>query len=293
VNDNPSAAPPELTAGVVVRLTPRLRRLVAPNPSHFTFTGTCSYIIGEGEVAILDPGPENEAHLNALMSATRGEKVALIVITHTHRDHSPLARRLKELTSARIVGARPHVFTEGPQQGLDSSHDRDYAPDEIMKEGDAISVSGFTLQAIETPGHASNHLAFACPEENALFSGDHVMAWSTSVVAPPDGSMTDYMASLEKLRGRGEAVYWPGHGGPVADPQRYLRALIGHRRQREAAILTRLEAGAAALPDIVDSVYPGLDPKLVGAARLSALAHLQDLTRRGLVAEAEGTFRRA
>jgi glyoxylase-like metal-dependent hydrolase (beta-lactamase superfamily II) len=295
VNDKPSAVAPEsdaLTAGVVTRLTPRLRRLVAPNPSHFTFTGTCSYIIGEGEVAILDPGPDDDAHLDALMKATHGEHVAFIVITHTHRDHSPLARRLKALTSAKIVGARPHVFTEGPPQGLDASHDRDYAPDEIMKEGDAISIRGLTLTAIETPGHASNHLAFACAQENALFSGDHVMAWSTSVVAPPDGNMTDYMASLEKLRGRPEAIYWPGHGGPVTEPQRYLRALVGHRRQREAAILARLETGAAALPDIVDSVYANLDPKLVGAARLSALAHLQDLMRRALVVEEEGRFRK-
>jgi glyoxylase-like metal-dependent hydrolase (beta-lactamase superfamily II) len=280
-------------AGVVTRLGPRVRRLVAPNPSAFTFTGTCSYIIGEGEVAILDPGPDRDAHFDALIEATRGERISHIVVTHTHRDHTPLSRRLKALTGAQIVGARPHVFTEGPQQGLDASHDRDYAPDLVMKEGDTLSVGGLTLSAIETPGHASNHLVFACPEESALFSGDHVMAWSTSVVAPPDGSMTDYMASLEKLRGRDEAVYWPGHGGPVADPQRYLRALIGHRRQREAAILGRLDAGVATLDGIVASVYAGLDPRLVGAARLSALAHLEDMTRRGLVIEDGAGYRRA
>jgi glyoxylase-like metal-dependent hydrolase (beta-lactamase superfamily II) len=269
-----------------------VRRIVAPNPSAFTFTGTCSYILGEGEVAILDPGPDDDAHLQALLEATRGEKVAYIVITHTHRDHSPLARRLKAATSARIVGARPHQFVEGPQQGLDASHDRDYAPDEVMREGDEVAVPGVTLQAIETPGHAANHLVFACPEENSLFSGDHVMAWSTSVVAPPDGSMTDYMASLDKLRGRKETIYWPGHGGPVTDPQRYLRALVTHRRQREAAILDRIDAGVTGLNAIVDSVYAGLDPKLVGAARLSALAHLQDLVRRGVVVEEGGAYRR-
>ena len=189
-----------------------------------------------------------------LIAATLGDKtVAYIVITHTHRDHSPLARRLKEANGAPIVGARPHIFIEGPQQGLDASHDRDYAPDRILSEGDEISVSGLTLRAIETPGHAANHLVFACEQENALFSGDHVMAWSTSVVAPPDGSMTDYNQSLEKLRGRNETVYWPGHGGAVADPQRYLRAMIGHRRQREAAILDRIDAGVTNLVSIVDA----------------------------------------
>ena len=282
-------APP---AGVVGQLTPRVRRLVAPNPSPFTFTGTCSYLIGEGEVAILDPGPDSDAHLAALLEATRGERIAAIVITHTHRDHSPLARRLREATSAPIVGARPHVFTEGPQQGLDASHDRDYAPDRVLREGDELAVGGLTLKAIETPGHAANHLCFAFDEENSLFSGDHVMAWSTSVVAPPDGSMTDYMASLEKLRGRSEAVYWPGHGGAVTDPQRYLRALIGHRRQREAAILDRIVGGVSKLEASVASVYAGLVPKLVGAARLSALAHLEDMARRGVIVAEGGGYRR-
>ena len=278
-------APP---AGVVGQLTPRVRRLVAPNPSPFTFTGTCSYLIGEGEVAILDPGPDSDAHLAALLEATRGERIAAIVITHTHRDHSPLARRLREATSAPIVGARPHVFTEGPQQGLDASHDRDYAPDRVLREGDELAVGGLTLKAIETPGHAANHLVFACAEENALFSGDHVMAWSTSVVAPPDGSMSDYMASLEKLRARDEEIYWPGHGGPVRDPRRYVRGLIGHRRQREASILTRLEAGPTTIPEIVARVYSGVDPRLHGAAGLSTLAHLDDLVTRGLVTRDDG-----
>jgi glyoxylase-like metal-dependent hydrolase (beta-lactamase superfamily II) len=161
-----------------------------------------------------------------------------------------------------------------------------------LRDGDELAVGGLTLRAIETPGHAANHLVFACAEENALFSGDHVMGWSTSVVAPPDGSMTDYMTSLEKLRGRSEAVYWPGHGGAVTDPQRYLRGLIVHRRQREAAILDRIDAGVSTLEAIVASVYAGLDPKLVGAARLSALAHLEDLTRRGVVLEEGGGYRR-
>ena len=281
-----------LAAGVVTRLTPRVRRLVAPNPSAFTFTGTCSYILGDGEVAILDPGPEIDAHIDALLAATQGERLVAIVVTHTHRDHSALAARLKAATSAPIVGARPHVFLDGPAQGYDASHDRGYAPDRILSDGETFSLPGVTLQAIETPGHAANHLCFALAEENSLFSGDHVMAWSTSVVAPPDGSMTDYMASLDKLRGRAETIYWPGHGGPVTDPERYVRALTGHRRQREGSILSRLEAGAMTIPAIVESVYAGLDPKLFGAASLSTRAHLEDLMRRGLVAEAAGQYRK-
>ena len=286
-----TTAPPErevLPAGVVKTLTPRVRRLVAPNPSAFTFTGTCSYIVGQGEVAIVDPGPDSDSHLAALLKATQGERVAYIVVTHTHRDHSALAGRLKAATGAKLVGARPHVFHSGPAKGFDGSHDAAYAPDLILRDGDFLSWSDVTLAAVETPGHASNHVCFAFPEENALFSGDHVMAWSTSVIAPPDGSMTDYMASLEKLRGRNEALFWPGHGGPVVDPQRYLRALIGHRRQREAAILARLERGAATIPQIVEAAYVGLEPKLVGAASLSTLAHLEDLIGRELVARSEG-----
>ncbi len=275
-------------AGVVDRLTPRVRRLVAPNPSAFTFTGTCSYIIGEGEVAILDPGPRNDAHLDALLDATRGERIAAIVVTHTHRDHSALAAQLKAATSAPIIGAGPHIFADGPAQGLDASHDRTYAPDRILADGETIALPNVTLQAIATPGHAGNHLCFAFPQENSLFSGDHVMAWSTSVVAPPDGSMTDYMVSLEKLRGRDEAVYWPGHGGPVNDPRRYVRALIGHRRQREASILARLDGGPMTVAEIVEAVYVGIDPKLFGAASLSTLAHLEDLGRRGLVVGEKG-----
>jgi len=281
-----------LAAGVVTRLTERIRRLVAPNPSAFTFTGTCTYILGQGDVAVLDPGPESEAHLEALLAATQGERIVAIVVTHTHRDHSALAARLKAATSAMIVGARPHAFLEGPALGLDASHDRGYAPDRILREGETFALAGVTLQAIETPGHAANHLCFAFDEENSLFSGDHVMAWSTSVVAPPDGSMTDYMASLDRLRGRGETLYWPGHGGPVKDPERYVRALIGHRRQRESAILARLESAPMSIPAIVDSVYAGLDPKLVGAASLSTQAHLEDLQRRGLVAEGSGIYRK-
>ena len=281
---NPDDAP----SGVLTRVAPRLRRLIAPNPSAFTFTGTCGYIVGEGDVAIVDPGPDNDSHLAAWVDAVAGERLAYIVVTHTHRDHSALAGRLREATGAPIVGARPHVPRPGSPVGLDSSHDLAYAPDAVMAEGDRIDFGGAALTAIATPGHAANHLAFVLEGENALFSGDHVMAWSTSVVAPPDGSMSDYMASLEKLRARDEEIYWPGHGGPVRDPRRYVRGLIGHRRQREASILTRLEAGPTTIPEIVARVYSGVDPRLHGAAGLSTLAHLDDLVTRGLVTRDDG-----
>jgi len=278
----PAARAEDAPSGVLTRLSPLTRRLIAGNGSPFTFTGTCSYIVGQGEVAIIDPGPVDEAHLSALLQAIQGERVSHIVVTHTHRDHSPGAAALKQRTGARIVGARPHSPREGAPPGLDASHDLAYAPDAVLADGERLEGRGFTLETLATPGHASNHLCFALIEDNALFSGDHVMGWSTSIVAPPDGSMADYMASLEKLRGRPETVYWPGHGGPVREPQRYVRALAHHRRQREAAILGRLEAGDTQIPAIVARIYAGLAPTLHRAAGLSTLAHLEDLVLRGL-----------
>lgn len=273
----------EAKAETVAQLSPLIRLVVCDNPGPFTFTGTCTYIVGRGAVAIIDPGPENDAHVAALLDAVKGESVRHIVLTHTHRDHSPAARALAEKTGAKIVGCAPYVAKPGAPSGLDSSHDTDYAPSGIMADGDILEGDGFTLEAIATPGHASNHLAYALREENALFSGDHVMAWSTSIVAPPDGSMTDYMASLDKLRARGEAIYWPGHGGPVKDPPRYLRALAHHRRLRESAILNRIAAGDTKIPDMVERIYENLDPRLKGAAALSVYAHIEDLVTRGVV----------
>ena len=268
----------------VTRVSPLVRRLIASNASPFTFNGTCTYILGHGAVAVLDPGPDDEAHLVAILEATAGEAIDAILVTHTHRDHSVLARALKQATGARIVGPAP--FEPKGAGGLDSSHDRAYAPDAILADGERFEGSGFTLEAVATPGHCSNHLCFALLEEQALFSGDHVMAWSTSVVAPPDGSIGAYMASLDTVRARGERLYWPGHGGPVTEPQRYVRALALHRRQREASILAALAEGAATVPELVAKVYVGLDPKLQRAAGLSTLAHLHDLVERGLAAEA-------
>ncbi len=273
----------------LTRLSPLLRRLIAGNGGPFTFNGTCSYIVGEGRVAILDPGPADaEGHLEALLEAVRGETVSHIVVTHTHRDHSPLARALKTATGAPIVGCGPHRparrRADGLSDGLDAGGDREHAPDLVMEDGDAVTGPGWTLAALSTPGHTANHLAFALPEENALLSGDQVMAWSTTVIAPPDGSMADYMDSLRRLSSLDHAIYWPGHGGPVREPSRYVRGLVTHRRQRERLILEAVKGGARSIEAIVEAAYPAIDPKLRGAASMSTLAHLEFLIEQGLVA---------
>ncbi len=267
----------------LTRISPMLRRLIAPNPSPFTFNGTCAYIVGEGRVAVVDPGPDDAAHLAALIAAVEGERVETILVTHTHRDHSAGVNALRAATGARVIGAAPFAPSGDGSAGLDSAHDRDYSPDAVLADGERLEGAGFTIEAFATPGHCTNHLSFALLEENALLSGDHVMAWSTSVVAPPDGSMRAYMDSLDKLRRRPETIYWPGHGGPVVEPQRYLRALIHHRRQREASILNALKGGARTVPAIVAKVYVGLNPSLIRAAGLSTLAHLEDMSERGMV----------
>ncbi len=272
--------------GELVRLSPRVRRMAAGNPGPMTFTGTCTYVVGAGEVAIIDPGPDRKQHIDALLEALRGEAIAAILVTHTHRDHSPAARALKAATGAPIIGCAPYApdpanAASAPPEG---PHNSFYAPDRILREGDAYGGQDFALVCVETPGHTANHVAFYLPQERALFSGDHVMAWSTSLVAPPDGSMRDYMASLEKLRWRDDHIYWPGHGGPVLKPQRYVRALANHRRQRERAILSQLAAGDRTIEAIVAHIYEDLAPQLTAAAGLSVLAHLQDLIERGLAA---------
>jgi glyoxylase-like metal-dependent hydrolase (beta-lactamase superfamily II) len=290
------AAPP---SGVTVKVLALIRRRICPNGSPFTASGTCSYIIGTGAVAVIDPGPGDASHIAGLLEATMGERISAIVVTHTHRDHSPGARMLQARTGAPIVGCGPHraarELAEGEYPHLDASADREHRPDRQMAEGDTVSGPGWTLVAVETPGHTMNHLAFALPEENALFSGDHVMAWSTTIVAPPDGSMRAYLASLDKLRDRPEAVYWPGHGGPVRDPRRFVRGLAAHRRQRETAIRARLAAGDGDIRSIVAAIYQGLAPALRGAAALSVFAHLEDLVERDIVAtdgppRLEGTY---
>ncbi len=274
--------------GRLAALTPLVRRRVAGNASPFTASGTCTYVVGRGRVAVIDPGPEDAAHLDGLLAELGDERVTHILVTHTHRDHSPGARRLAARTGAPILGCGPHraarALAEGEFPALDASADREHRPDRILAGGEQVQGPDWTLTALETPGHTANHLAFALPEENALFSGDHVMAWSTTVVAPPDGAMRAYMESLDRLRGRPETVYWPGHGGPVREPQRFVRALAGHRRRREAAIRARLAAGDGDIRAVVGAIYQGLDPRLTGAAMLSVFAHLEDLVERGLAA---------
>ena len=277
----------EAQASVLRQLSPLVARLIADNGGPFTYTGTCSYLIGSDSLMLLDPGPDGDRHFDGLISAIGGRPVSHIVVTHTHRDHSPLARRLKAATGAPIWGCAPHhaarpLFT-GEVNLLDASADLLHAPDRILREGDRIEGHGVTLTTIETPGHTMNHLAFAFAEEDALFSGDHVMGWSTTIVAPPDGDMNAYMLSLEKLRSRQDSVFYPGHGSQVDQPQRFVRGLLTHRKQREAAILHRLAEGDTTIAEIVPRIYEGLAPQLHPAAALSVFAHLEDLAQRGLV----------
>ncbi|AOO80315.1 MBL fold metallo-hydrolase [Bosea vaviloviae] len=281
--DRTATTPP----GEIAELSPLVRRVIAGNGGPMTFTGTCTYIVGRGRVAIIDPGPDDPAHVARLLAAVASETVTDIVVTHTHRDHSPAVPAVKAATGARIVGCGLHRAARelalGEANPLDAAADRAYAPDLLMRDGDHVSGPGWTLTAIDTPGHTANHVAFSLAEEASLFSGDHVMAWSTSIVAPPDGSMAAYMASIEKLRGMEHRLYWPGHGGPVMEPQRFLRGLVQHRRQREAAILNRLSVGDERIAEMVRAIYQGLAPALHGAAGLSVLAQLEDLVLRGSV----------
>jgi glyoxylase-like metal-dependent hydrolase (beta-lactamase superfamily II) len=227
-----------------------------------------------------------------LAAALQGLSVSHIVVTHTHKDHTGAVAALKALTGAAVVGAGPHIAARplalGEINPLDAASDGDYRPDRMLADGETLEGPGWTLEAVATPGHTANHLCFALKQERALFSGDHVMAWSTSIVAPPDGAMGDYLASLERLKGRDEAVFWPGHGGPVTDPGRFVRGLITHRRMREASILHRLRAGDRRIGEIVPKVYEGLDPALMGAAALSTFAQIEHLVASGLVRSLEG-----
>ncbi len=266
---------------------PGVRRLLANNPSPFTFKGTISYILGRGRVAVVDPGPLDEAHIAALLDAVRAETVTHIFVTHTHRDHSPAVPRIKAVTGALVLAEGPHRAARplhiGEAPRLDASNDAEFRPDRALVDGEIVRGSGWTVEAVATPGHTANHMAFAYREANVLFSGDHVMAWSTPVVAPPDGAMSDYMASLDKLARRSEPIYLPGHGGVVREAPRFVQQYIRHRQAREAAILRRLAKGETDIPAIVRAIYIGLDARLLKAAGLSVLAHLEDLVTRGLV----------
>ena len=271
-------------------LEPGIARVLAHNPSAFTYYGTQTYLIGNGEVAVIDPGPDLPEHLDALERAIGGRPVAAIMCTHTHRDHSPAARPLAERTRAPIIGCGPLALeTVGPR--ADASFDGDYLPDRILADGETLQIDGEPLTAVATPGHTSNHLCFAY--RGALFSGDHVMGWSTTVVVPPDGDMAAYMASLDKLRQRDDRVHYPAHGPAVTNPQQYVRHLVGHRMQREKQILKLVAEKPRDIRDIVADAYPGLDPRLVPAAGGSVLAHLLDLERRGLVQQSDEIWKTA
>jgi hydroxyacylglutathione hydrolase len=277
----------DLAPDTVDEPLPGVRRVMANNPGPFTFKGTLSYIVGRGKVAIIDPGPADERHIGALLDAVRNETVTAIFVTHTHRDHSPAVPAIKAATGATVYAEGPHRAARplhiGELNPLDSSGDRDFMPDVMLKDGEVVTDDGWSIEAVTTPGHTANHMAFAFKEKNVLFAGDHVMGWATSIVAPPDGAMSDYMASLQKLAKRSEQVYFPGHGPAIKDAPRFVNYYILHRKAREASILHRLGKGAADIPSIVRAIYIGIDPRLTGAAGLSVLAHLEDLVARGVV----------
>src|SRR5258705_961643 len=264
----------DLAPDTVEEVAPGVRRVLANNPSPFTFKGTLSYIVGQGQVAIIDPGPLDEVHIAALLDAVRAETVSHIFVTHTHRDHSPAVPRIKAATGALVLAegahraARPLHVGEAPR--MDASNDTEFRPDRTLADGEVITGPGWTIEAVATPGHTANHMAFALQDADLLFSGDHVMAWSTPVVAPPDGAMSDYMASLQKLARRSEPVYLPGHGGAVREAPQFVQHYIRHRECRETAGLRRLTEGEADIPTLVRAIYVGLDPRLVKAAGLSA-----------------------
>jgi glyoxylase-like metal-dependent hydrolase (beta-lactamase superfamily II) len=277
----------DVPAGQADQIAPLVRRIVAPNPGPFTFTGTCSYIVGEGEVAIIDPGPDLPAHTEAVLDAVKNERVAQIVITHTHRDHSPGARAIQAATGAKTFGEGPHraarPFQIDEKTRLDASGDMDFMPDVRVKDGDLINGKSYTLETVLTPGHTMNHAVYALKGTDILFSGDHVMAWSTSIVAPPDGEMHAYMHSLHKLKRRPETIYFPGHGPAVRNARAFVDRYIAHRDARETAILRSLERGETDIPSLVRAIYIGLNPKLAGAAALMTFAQLEDLVARKLV----------
>ncbi len=272
--------------GEAEQVEPLVRRVLAPNPSPYTYTGTQTYVVGQGDgpdCAVIDPGPNESDHIDAIVSAVAGRTISAIMCTHTHRDHSPAAAPLASRTGAPVVGCAPLVLkTDLPR--ADEAFDTTYAPDRVLEDGEQMRGTGWTLTAVATPGHTSNHLCFALEESGALFTGDHVMGWSTSVVIPPDGDMGDYMASLEKLQARDDSVYHSAHGAAITRPRQLVRGMIGHRRQRENQILRLMGERARPVSDFIPDMYKGLDERLIGAAEMSVTAHLIDLEKRGLAA---------
>ena len=266
------------------QVSPLIRRLVANNPGPFTYLGTGVYFIGRGEVAVVDPGPDDSAHIEALLRALDGERVTHIFVTHRHMDHSPAARPLAAATGAKIYSSTiQSKHSDSDELRLEAGDDRRFAPDVDVKDGDRFAGAGWTVEAVFTPGHTANHMAYALTEENALFSGDHIMGWSTTVIGPPDGDMSDYLASLEKVRDRGFATLWPTHGPPVREVRPFLDAFIEHRLEREAQIVAQLAAGKRLIKDIVAAIYADVDKRLHPAACHSVLAHMIRLVDLGRV----------
>ncbi|MBU1539727.1 MAG: MBL fold metallo-hydrolase [Alphaproteobacteria bacterium] len=283
----PFVAPPEFEYGRIDTVSPLIRRVIANNPGPFTFTGTGTYIVGRGEpgagVAVIDPGPPDKDHLTALLAAVEGQTVSHVLVTHTHRDHAPLARPFADLVGAPILAAAPPTRTIHASATLDEEEDESFSPDIALAGGERLEGDGWTLEAMATPGHASNHMAFVLAEENALFSGDHVMGWSTTVVAPPDGDMAAYMASLDAVIARTFTTIWPTHGAPIAEPEPFLAAYKAHRLAREAQVLARLAAGERRIAEMIPALYAAVDSRLWPAASLSVWAHLIALEQAGRV----------
>ncbi|PKP76997.1 MAG: MBL fold metallo-hydrolase [Alphaproteobacteria bacterium HGW-Alphaproteobacteria-3] len=276
----------EFEYGACERVSPLIRRVVANNPSAFTYKGTGTYIIGEGDVAVIDPGPLLDAHLDALLRALEGETVSLILITHTHSDHSPAAKPLKALTGAQTCGFGPHGSGQNRASDdvqVEEDGDMDFVPDVELRHGDIVEGDGWTVECVYTPGHTSNHMCFALKEEKALFTGDHVMGWSTSIVSPPDGNMEQYMASLRLLLTRDDEIYWPTHGPAITEPKPFVRSFIEHREDRERQIVEQLAAGRTRIQDMVPIMYAAVDKRLYPAAARSVLAHMEHLVARGAV----------
>jgi glyoxylase-like metal-dependent hydrolase (beta-lactamase superfamily II) len=274
--------------GKAQQVSPLIRRVVANNPGAFTYLGTGVYIIGQGEVAVIDPGPDDPVHLEAILAATEGETISAILVTHTHIDHSPLARPLALRTGATVFG-----MPDASAGGGDEDHEGDFKPDVVIEDGQRITGPGWTLQAIHTPGHVSNHVCYALEEENALFSGDHIMGWSTTVVSPPDGDMSDYYASLDKVAVRGFSTLWPTHGPPITDPAPFISAYRAHRQAREQQILDALKSGPQTIAQMVPVLYAAVDSRLHPAASRSMLACLIHLVRTGAVLADGAVYRLA
>ena len=271
--------------GEAVMVAPGVRRVLARNPNPFTFHGTGTYIVGRGQVAVIDPGPLLDEHVQAILAATRGETISHILVTHTHNDHAPAAAPLKAATGAIVMGCGPHgAGRHADGVDVEEGGDRAYAPDLQLHDGQRVEVGDLTFEAVFTPGHTSNHVCFSLADGSAFFPGDHVMGWSTTVIAPPDGDMAAYFRSLERLLGLPDATYYPTHGNPITRPHAYVRQLIAHRHAREAQIAACLARGLVTIADMVPVIYSEVDARLHPAAARSVLAHLQHMVATGRAA---------